>query len=63
MALTHDEILGVYRRRAPRYDWTTQLYYLIGFRLQAYRRRAVASLALRPGDTVVAARARRDPVD
>jgi demethylmenaquinone methyltransferase/2-methoxy-6-polyprenyl-1,4-benzoquinol methylase len=43
----------LYRRRAARYDWTTKLYYLIGFRLHAYRQCAVASLALEPGDTVV----------
>ncbi len=53
MALGRDEIVEVYRRRAPRYDLTANLYYLIGFRLAAYRRAAVAQLALRPGDTVV----------
>jgi demethylmenaquinone methyltransferase/2-methoxy-6-polyprenyl-1,4-benzoquinol methylase len=53
MALDQREIVEVYRRRAPRYDFTANLYYLIGFRLGAYRCAAVARLALRPGDTVV----------
>ena len=53
MPLDHGEIVEVYRRRAARYDFTANLYYLIGFRLEAYRRAAVAQLALQPGDTVV----------
>lgn len=53
MALDQQAIVQVYRRRAPRYDFTANLYYLIGFRLGAYRRAAVAQLALQPGDTVV----------
>ena len=53
MALDQQTIVRVYRRRAPRYDFTANLYYLIGFRLGAYRRAAVAQLALQPGDTVV----------
>jgi ubiquinone/menaquinone biosynthesis C-methylase UbiE len=53
MALDQQEIVQVYRRRARRYDLTANLYYLIGFRLGAYRRSAVAQLALQPGDTVV----------
>lgn len=48
-----DEVRGVYRRRAKRYDFTANLYYLIGFRERRYRRAAVAALALQPGDTVV----------
>jgi ubiquinone/menaquinone biosynthesis C-methylase UbiE len=47
------QILELYRRRARRYDLTANLYYLIGYREWAYRRRAVAALGLRPGDTVV----------
>lgn len=53
MALDQQAIVQVYRRRAARYDFTANLYYLIGFRLGAYRRAAVAQLALQPGDTVV----------
>lgn len=53
MALDRSEVIEVHRRRARRYDFTANLYYLIGFRLGAYRRAAVARLALRPGDTVV----------
>ncbi len=53
MALTAKEIVDLYRRRAERYDLTANLYYLIGFREQAYRKRAIDSLGLQPGDTVV----------
>jgi demethylmenaquinone methyltransferase/2-methoxy-6-polyprenyl-1,4-benzoquinol methylase len=53
MPLDQQEIVEVYGRRAPHYDFTANLCYLIGFRLGAYRRDAVARLALRPGDTVV----------
>lgn len=52
MPLTQPEILGRYRRQARRYDASVVLYYLIGFRQAAYRKKAVAALGLRPGDTV-----------
>lgn len=52
-ALDGAELRDLYRRRAPRYDLTANLYYLIGFREWAYRKRAVEALRLRPGDTVV----------
>ena len=47
------DIVDLYRKRAKRYDFTANLYYLIGFRLQAYRRQAVQALNLQRGDTVV----------
>lgn len=50
---TREEVANVYRRRAAWYDISANLYYLIGFRELAYRRRAVARLGLRRGDTVV----------
>lgn len=53
MALAKSELLTRYRRRAARYDFTANLYYLIGFREWAYRKRPVRALRLRPGDTVV----------
>jgi ubiquinone/menaquinone biosynthesis C-methylase UbiE/YHS domain-containing protein len=53
MALQGMEIRDLYRRRARRYDVTANLYYLLGFREWAFRKRAVAALALLPGDTVV----------
>jgi len=43
----------LYRKRARRYDFTANLFYLIGFREWDYRKQAVAALHLRPGDTVV----------
>ncbi len=53
MPLTPGKLRDLYRRRAATYDFTANLYYLIGFREQAYRKRAVRALGLRPGDTVV----------
>lgn len=53
MPFDRSEIVEIYRRRAARYDVTANLYYLIGFRLEAYRDAAVTQLALEPGDTVV----------
>ncbi|MDE3077985.1 MAG: methyltransferase domain-containing protein, partial [Chloroflexota bacterium] len=47
------EVLSTYARRARHYDLTANLYYLIGLREWAYRKQAVESLSLRPGDTVV----------
>jgi demethylmenaquinone methyltransferase/2-methoxy-6-polyprenyl-1,4-benzoquinol methylase len=47
------ETRDLYRRRARRYDLAMWLYRLCGFRIDHYRRQAVAALALRPGDTVV----------
>ncbi len=53
MALNKDEIVQLYRRRAARYDLSANLYYLVGFREYAYRKKAVAALELNRGDTVV----------
>lgn len=47
------ELVALYRKRARRYDVTANLYYLIGFRERSYRKRAVAALRVRTGDTVV----------
>ena len=50
---TREEVLGVYRKRARRYDLTANAYYLLGFREWAYRKRAIEALGLERGDTVV----------
>ena len=47
------QLIELYRKRASWYDFTANLYYLIGFREHAYRMRAVRALQLQPGDTVV----------
>jgi ubiquinone/menaquinone biosynthesis C-methylase UbiE len=47
------KLISIYRSRAKRYDWTTLLLYCAGFRHWAYRKRAIRSLALMNGDTVV----------
>lgn len=52
-AASRSELVDLYRRRARTYDFTANLYYLIGFREWAYRKRAVEALELVPGATVV----------
>lgn len=47
------EVRDRYRRLAPSYDRSLILLRLCGFRERYYRRQAVASLSLRPGDSVV----------
>ena len=52
-ALTGAEIRELYRQRASRYDITSHVYGLLGYRLDAYRRRGIEALGLHPGGTVV----------
>lgn len=52
-ALNRAQIQQVYGERAKNYNFTANLYYLIGFREYAYRRKAVHVLNLQRGDTVV----------
>ena len=52
-ALTHDEVVTLYRKRARGYDRAVQIYRLAGFDTDRYRVRAADALALDPGDTVV----------
>lgn len=51
--ISKSEIRATYRKRSAHYDFTANLYYLIGFREWTYRRYAVDALGLQPGDTVV----------
>jgi ubiquinone/menaquinone biosynthesis C-methylase UbiE len=51
--LTKGEVTGVYRKRAKNYNFATQLYYLLGFRINSYREQAIKLLRLKGGDTVV----------
>jgi ubiquinone/menaquinone biosynthesis C-methylase UbiE len=53
MPLAKTQLKDLYRRRAAHYDISANLYYLIGFREHAYRKKAVEALSLSPGDTVV----------
>jgi ubiquinone/menaquinone biosynthesis C-methylase UbiE len=53
MLRREEELRRLYQKRARHYDFTANLYYLIGFREWAYRRRAVEALALHKGATVV----------
>jgi demethylmenaquinone methyltransferase/2-methoxy-6-polyprenyl-1,4-benzoquinol methylase len=52
-AKLQQHIIRTYRKRAERYDFTANLYYLFGYREWAYRHSAVKALQLEPGDTVV----------
>ena len=51
--LSKNEVVDIYRKRTKPYDFTANLYYLMGFREWAYRQRAVEALGLHTGDTVV----------
>jgi demethylmenaquinone methyltransferase/2-methoxy-6-polyprenyl-1,4-benzoquinol methylase len=53
MAFGKETIARIYTKRAKGYDFSANLYYLLGFREFAYRKKAVEALQLRPGDTVV----------
>jgi demethylmenaquinone methyltransferase/2-methoxy-6-polyprenyl-1,4-benzoquinol methylase len=53
VALTKQQIAQLYQKRSRWYDFTANLYYLIGFREWAYRKKAVTALNLKPGDTAV----------
>ncbi len=53
MAWNKQQIQDAYGRLAGRYDFSLNFYRLAGFRLAWYRRLAVESLALHPGDTVI----------
>jgi demethylmenaquinone methyltransferase/2-methoxy-6-polyprenyl-1,4-benzoquinol methylase len=46
-------LISIYRKRAKRYDRSTLLLYLAGFHHWDYRKRAIQSLGLQRGDTVV----------
>lgn len=53
MPLSKDSIRDLYRKRAGAYDYSANLYYLLGFREAHYRKQAVTALNLKPGDSVV----------
>jgi ubiquinone/menaquinone biosynthesis C-methylase UbiE len=48
-----DEIVRVYSKRAARYNITAHMYYLMGVRVDRYRKRTVEALRLRRGDRVL----------
>jgi ubiquinone/menaquinone biosynthesis C-methylase UbiE len=53
MTLTKVQLRELYRKRAANYDFSANLYYLIGLREVHYRKRAIEALGLKRGDTVV----------
>lgn len=53
MAFDKNQIARIYKDRAKRYNLSANLYYLIGLREFAYRKKAVEALSLKPGDTVI----------
>lgn len=48
-----ESIINIYTSWANNYDFIANVYTLIGHRMNAYRKRAVSSLGLEDGDTVV----------
>jgi ubiquinone/menaquinone biosynthesis C-methylase UbiE len=53
MPLDKISVARLYQKRAENYDISANLYYLIGIREFAYRKKAVDALKLECGDTVV----------
>lgn len=53
MALTKEEILRMYQRRAGWYNFTANTYYFVGLREFAYRKAAIRELDPKPGDTIL----------
>jgi len=49
----NQQIIEIYRKRARHYDFTANLYYLLGYREWGYRQKAVDALHLKSGDTIV----------
>jgi len=50
---TREHLIETYRKKAKHYDITSRLYPVPGYPQRAQRLRAVHTLGLRPGDTVV----------
>ena len=50
---TKPELIDIYRRRAKFYDYSANMYYLIGFRETAFRKKLINAMNLKSGDTVV----------
>lgn len=48
-----EKIIDLYRKRAKHYNYTANLYYLLGYREYNYRKEAVRQLHLKKGDCVV----------
>ena len=53
MALDKISLAQLYKKRAGKYDTSANLYYLLGIREFAYRKKAVGALKLERGDIVV----------
>jgi demethylmenaquinone methyltransferase/2-methoxy-6-polyprenyl-1,4-benzoquinol methylase len=53
MSLTKNHIKRLYRERAGNYDFSANLYYLIGFRDASYRKLAISKLGIKEGNTAV----------
>jgi demethylmenaquinone methyltransferase/2-methoxy-6-polyprenyl-1,4-benzoquinol methylase len=53
MAIDKRSIALLYGKRAKRYDYSANAYYLLGFREFAYREIGVKALSLKKGDSVV----------
>jgi len=50
---SESEMIRLYGKRAPHYDAYSKIFPLLGFRIEFYRRKAIAALDLKPGETVI----------
>lgn len=50
---TREQVVTVYDRLAPNYDWSARLLDRLGFGYERLRREAIDALGLQPGDLVV----------
>ena len=53
MALDKNSLAQLCAKRASKYDFTANAYYVPGFREFAYRKAAIRALNLKRGDTVL----------
>jgi hypothetical protein len=53
MTLDKRSIALLYRKRAKRYDFSVNAYYLLGFKEFTYRKIGVEALNLNKGDTLL----------
>ena len=49
----NQQITDIYRKRAKHYDFTANLYYLLGYWERTYRQKTIDTLRLKPGDILV----------
>ncbi|MBS3133820.1 class I SAM-dependent methyltransferase [Candidatus Woesearchaeota archaeon] len=51
--ISKESIIDSYRNLAKRYDFIANVYIMVGYRINSYRKESIDSLKLKKGDTVV----------